>query len=114
MIRRTRVEVDLSAIVENAGALTALTGTNVYAVVKADGYGHGAVAVARALAATSAVAGFAVSLVEEAVVLRDAGIAFGPLSRRHRHSDAAGLRLSIETRLDRFFVMLRTAAKHRI
>ena len=75
MIRRTRVEVDLSAIVENAGALTALTGTNVYAVVKADGYGHGAVAVARALAATSAVAGFAVSLVEEAVVLRDAGIA---------------------------------------
>lgn len=75
MIRRTRVEVDLSAIVENAGAIAALTGTNVYAVVKADGYGHGAVAVARALAAKSAVAGFAVSLVEEAVVLRDAGIA---------------------------------------
>lgn len=75
MIRRTRVEVDLSAVVENAGAIAALTGTNVYAVVKADGYGHGAVAVARALAAKSAVAGFAVSLVEEAVVLRDAGIA---------------------------------------
>ncbi len=75
MIRRTRVEVDLAALVENAGAITALTGTNVYAVVKADGYGHGAIVVARALEAHRAVAGFAVSLVEEAVVLRDAGIA---------------------------------------
>ena len=74
MIRRTRVEVDLGAIVENAGAINALTGTNVYAVVKADGYGHGAIVVARALEATRAVAGFAVSLVEEAVVLRDAGV----------------------------------------
>ncbi|MBP9085319.1 MAG: alanine racemase [Kofleriaceae bacterium] len=74
MIRRTRVEVDLGAIVENAGAINALTGTNVYAVVKADGYGHGAIVVARALEAKRAVAGFAVSLVEEAVVLRDAGI----------------------------------------
>ena len=78
MIRRTRVEVDLSAIVENAGAIKALTGTNVYAVVKADGYGHGATIIARALEAKHAVAGFAVSLVEEAVVLRDAGV-MGPI-----------------------------------
>jgi alanine racemase len=52
----------------------ALTGTDVFAVVKADGYGHGAVAVARALAAARAVAGFAVSLVEEGALLRDAGV----------------------------------------
>jgi alanine racemase len=75
MIRRTRVEIDLTAIVDNARAIAALTNTSVFAVVKADGYGHGATAVARALAAKNSVAGFAVSLVEEAVALRDAGIA---------------------------------------
>src|SRR5215475_11162293 len=74
MIRRTRVEVDLAAIVGNARAVRALTRTDVVAVVKADGYGHGAVAVARALGAARAAAGFGVSLVEEGVVLRDAGV----------------------------------------
>src|SRR5712672_2307544 len=74
MIRRTRVEVDLAAIVANARTVRAVTGTDVVAVVKADGYGHGAVAVARALTAARAVAGFGVSLVEEGVTLRDAGV----------------------------------------
>src|SRR4051812_16443060 len=74
MIRRTRVEVDLAAIIGNARTVRAVTGADVIAVVKADGYGHGAIAVARALAAARAVAGFGVSLVEEAVVLRDAGV----------------------------------------
>lgn len=74
MIRRTRVEVDLAAIVSNARTVRSLTGTDVCAVVKADGYGHGAVAVARALSAARAVAGFGVSLVEEGVLLRDAGV----------------------------------------
>jgi alanine racemase len=74
MIRRTRVEVDLAAIVGNARAVRALTGAAVFAVVKADGYGHGAVAVARALGAARAASGFAVSLVEEGVALRDAGV----------------------------------------
>jgi alanine racemase len=74
MIRRTRVEVDLAAIVANARAVRAVTGTDVVAVVKADGYGHGAVAVARALTAARAAAGFGVSLVEEGVALRDAGV----------------------------------------
>ena len=74
MIRRTRVEVDLAAIVANARTVRAMTGTDVVAVVKADGYGHGAVAVARALTAARAAAGFGVSLVEEGVALRDAGV----------------------------------------
>jgi alanine racemase len=74
MIRRTRVEVDLAAIIGNARTVRAVTGTDVVAVVKADGYGHGAVAVARALTAARAVAGFGVSLVEEGVALRDAGV----------------------------------------
>ncbi|HWU90409.1 MAG TPA: alanine racemase, partial [Kofleriaceae bacterium] len=74
MIRRTRVEVDLGAIVGNAREVGALTGAQVYAVVKADGYGHGAVAVAQALERARAAAGFAVSLVEEGMALRDAGV----------------------------------------
>ncbi len=74
MIRRTRVEVDLAAIVANARAIRALTGTDIYAVVKADGYGHGAIAVAQALTGAKVAAGFAVSLVEEGVALRDAGV----------------------------------------
>src|SRR5262245_52214057 len=74
MIRRTRVEVDLAAIIANARTVRAVTGTDVIAVVKADGYGHGAVAVARALTGARAAAGFGVSLVEEGVALRDAGV----------------------------------------
>ncbi|MBA3453182.1 MAG: alanine racemase, partial [Deltaproteobacteria bacterium] len=74
MIRRTRVEVDLAAIVANARTVRALAGTELYAVVKADAYGHGAIAVAQALTRAKAVSGFAVSLVEEGVALREAGI----------------------------------------
>ena len=74
MIRRTRVEVDLSAIVGNARAVREAAGAQLYAVVKADGYGHGAIQVARALAAARACEGFAVSLVEEGVALREAGV----------------------------------------
>ncbi|HTL33585.1 MAG TPA: alanine racemase [Kofleriaceae bacterium] len=74
MIRRTRVEIDLQAIVGNAEAVRKVTGTALYAVVKADAYGHGAIAVARALSDAKAASGFCVSLVEEGVALRDAGI----------------------------------------
>lgn len=74
MIRRTRVEVDLAAVVGNARTVRAVAGTDVIAVVKADAYGHGAVAVAQALERAKAASGFAVSLVEEGVTLRDAGI----------------------------------------
>jgi len=74
MIRRTRVEVDLGAIVANARSVRAFTGTELYAVVKADAYGHGAITVAQALMRARAAAGFAVSLVEEGVALREAGI----------------------------------------
>jgi len=75
MIRRTRVEVDLAAVVANARTVRRISGTDVIAVVKADAYGHGAVPVAQALVQAKAAAGFAVSLVEEGVALRDAGVA---------------------------------------
>ena len=75
MIRRTRVEIDLAALVANAHEVRRVVGTSVYAVVKADAYGHGAVEVAKALSAAQAVDGFCTSLVEEGVALRAAGIA---------------------------------------
>lgn len=75
MIRRTRVEVDLAAIVSNARLIREVAGAELYAVVKADAYGHGAVAVATALAEAGAATGFCTSLVEEGVALRQAGIA---------------------------------------
>src|SRR5450432_13133 len=74
MIRRTRVEVDLAAIVANARALRGVANTELYAVVKADAYGHGAVAVATALSDARAATGFCTSLVEEGVALRKAGV----------------------------------------
>jgi len=74
VIRPTRVEVFLDDVCANAWALAGLAGTKVFAVVKADAYGHGAIAVAQALAGSGAVYGFGVSLVEEGIELRDAGI----------------------------------------
>jgi alanine racemase len=73
-IRPTVAEVDLAALRKNVDVLagTVGPGVGVLAVVKADAYGHGALAVARAL--ERKVWGFAVSLVEEGVELRRGGI----------------------------------------
>ncbi len=67
--------VDLGAIADNVRALHMAAGTPQFcAVVKADGYGHGAVQSARAALRGGATM-LAVALVEEATVVRDAGIA---------------------------------------
>jgi alanine racemase len=67
-------EVDLDAIRANVRALRALVApAALCAVVKADGYGHGAVAVSRAALDAGADC-LAVALVEEGVQLREAGI----------------------------------------
>jgi len=73
--RPTWAEVDLDALVRNYQALADLLDARprLIPVVKADAYGHGAVAVTRALAGAGATA-FAVALVEEGLALRDAGI----------------------------------------
>jgi alanine racemase len=69
--RPTRVEIDLAAIRHNVGVLRELVApAAVMAVVKADGYGHGAVPVARA-AIDAGAAALGVALVEEGVELRD-------------------------------------------
>jgi alanine racemase len=68
------ITVDLDAVAANAAAMLELAdGATLCAVVKADGYGHGSVGVARAALAGGAT-WLAVALVEEGRVLRDAGI----------------------------------------
>lgn len=64
--------VSLSAIVRNARLLKRRAGAALIAVVKNDGYGHGAAAVAHALSGEAAM--FAVATVDEGAALRCAGI----------------------------------------
>jgi alanine racemase len=73
-IRPTVAEVDLAALSRNAARIRATVGPGVavFGVVKADAYGHGAVPVVSVL--ESLVDGLAVSLVEEGLELRDAGV----------------------------------------
>lgn len=76
MIQRpTRAEIDLAALRHNFDQVRRQVGAqrDILAVVKADAYGHGAVAAARTLEAAG-VAAFAVALVEEGVELRRAGL----------------------------------------
>ncbi len=72
-LRPTFVEVDLSAISHNVATIGRTSSADVCAVVKADGYGHGAIEAARA-AVDGGAAWLAVALVEEGEELRDAGI----------------------------------------
>jgi alanine racemase len=67
-------EVDLDAVAHNVGVLRrAVDPAGVWAVVKADGYGHGALPVARA-AIRAGCAGLCVALTGEGITLRDAGV----------------------------------------
>ncbi len=66
-------EIDLSALAENFAAIRQRVGGPVCAVVKADGYGHGARMVAKTLQEAGAAA-FAVSSLAEGRELRSAGI----------------------------------------
>jgi alanine racemase len=70
--RPTRVEVDLDAVRHNVRALKP-DRVELMAVVKADGYGHGGVAVARAALEAGATR-LGVALVEEGLALREAAI----------------------------------------
>lgn len=79
MGRPTVAEIDLSALRHNYRLLRSFLppATSVFAVVKADAYGHGAVPVARALSEEGARM-LGVATVEEGVELRQAGLT-GPI-----------------------------------
>ena len=70
---RAWVDVDLGALAANARVCAALTGARLLPMVKANGYGLGAIAVARALEPLDPW-GFGVASVEEGAALRAAGI----------------------------------------
>ena len=73
---RIWAEVDLDAIHENVEHMMAnvSTGVKLIAVVKMDGYGHGAVPIAHELEDMPCLYGFAVATVEEALILRGSGV----------------------------------------
>lgn len=73
--RPTLLAVDLDAVRRNAERLKRHAGGGpLLAVVKADAYGHGAIPVAKALEASHSAQWFGVSLAEEGLQLRQAGI----------------------------------------
>jgi alanine racemase len=73
-VRPTRAEINLGHLRHNLHEVQKAVGNvPVWAVLKADGYGHGAKAVARTLEREGA-AGVCVALVEEGIELREAGI----------------------------------------
>lgn len=73
-VRPTRAEVNLAHLRHNLRHVQrAAGGAAVWAVLKADGYGHGAKAVARTLERAGA-NGICVALLEEGIELRQAGI----------------------------------------
>jgi alanine racemase len=88
-LRPAWVEVDLDAIAGNLRTLAAeVAPAKVLAVVKADAYGHGAVPVAREAVGAGA-AWLGVALVEEALELRQAGVAAPVLALSEPHPAAA-------------------------
>ena len=70
---RAWVEVDLGALRRNGAALAARARVPLLAVIKADGYGLGAVRVAQSLEAIEPW-GFGVATVAEGIELRDVGV----------------------------------------
>lgn len=71
---RTYVTIDLEAFRQNIRKIYAWSNVPLIAVIKTDGYGHGAVRLAEELEQFSFVWGYAVATIEEAVALREAGV----------------------------------------
>lgn len=78
--RPTQVIVDLAAIRHNIGVIQEQLpeGQEIYATVKANGYGHGAIQVARA-ALQAGATGLAVATVDEGIELRSQGFSQVPI-----------------------------------
>ncbi len=73
-MRRVSAEIDAAALAHNLGVVRERAPkSRIYAIVKADAYGHGLIPAARVFAAAGA-EGFGVACVEEALELRESGI----------------------------------------
>ena len=73
---RVCANIDLSAIMHNMEAMhqNIDPNTKIMAVIKADGYGHGAVPIAKEIEHLDYVYGYAAATVEEGMILRNNGI----------------------------------------
>lgn len=75
VVRPTRADIHLAHLRHNLGLLRKAAGSvPIWAVLKADAYGHGAKAIARTLE-RAGIDGICVALVEEGIEIREAGIA---------------------------------------
>ncbi|MBJ7358575.1 alanine racemase [Nocardioides sp.] len=98
-----RLDVDLTAIAANTRLLAGRATGELMAVVKADGFGHGAVDVARTALANGATR-LGVTSVDEALALRDAGLAapvlswLNPVDADYGVAVAAGVELAVPGR----------------
>jgi len=113
------VEVDLDAYRHNLREIARHTGTRVLAVVKANGYGHGMVPVARA-AVQAGAAHLGVAMVAEGVRLREAGVVGTPilvmgasLEAQAEHVAAYGLS-AVVTRPELAGALSRAGARQRV
>ena len=85
MPRPTSIEIDLAALRHNASHLMRIAWPRqFFAVVKADAYGHGAVQCSRVLETITD--GLVVAILEEAVILREAGIGANIIVLQGPHS----------------------------
>ena len=73
---RVCAHIDLDAVIYNAESIhqNIATDTKIMAVIKTDGYGHGAVEIARELERLDYIYGYGVATVEEGIILRKKGI----------------------------------------
>src|ERR671937_3288505 len=101
-MHRSEITIDLGALRRNVRRLLrALEGAELWAVVKADGYGHGAVDVAGAALASGATALCVATIPEGLALAREFGgvriLVMGPAgsSREVAHARDAGLELAI-------------------
>ena len=87
--KRVYAKINLNHIEENFMNISNQVGENckVFCVVKADGYGHGSLPIARHLASFKELYGFAVATFEEAMELRNAGITHPILILGYTFSD---------------------------
>lgn len=74
---RVSAGVDLDAVLYNMEQMknNIAPGTKIMGIIKADGYGHGAVAIGRELEKLDYIFGYGVASAQEAVILRKAGLA---------------------------------------
>ncbi|MTI13570.1 alanine racemase [Sansalvadorimonas verongulae] len=73
MSRPTKATINLSALRHNLQFARSITGTKVIGVIKADAYGHGSIPIAQVLEEQK-IECLAVACIEEAIVLREAGV----------------------------------------